>query len=66
MKELLKNYLENREGFQYKNVEILDHNYENALNETTFTYDDNGQKRKIIMDISVWDVLAFVNNKLTK
>lgn len=68
MKDLIKNYLENNINYNYKNVEITWILSGTSLLECGIECDDDfgGRKRIDNLEINVWEVLAFVNEKHNK
>jgi len=60
MWELLKDYLEKNEIFNYDNVEIKNFNEDGHKCSVDFSHNDNDFTTSVV--IGLWDVMAFVHS----
>lgn len=66
MHELLKNFLEENEVHNYRDVEIIDLNENGHMYEVRFKYDEGTMIREERVIVQLWDVLAHVYNSAVK
>lgn len=70
MRNLLKNYLEDNEVYKYFDVEVYDYSNDGHLCTVTFQCKGAngyiGEPRKETVELNLWEVLAFINEKVNK
>ena len=68
MRDLLKDYFENNEDWQYSNVDITTVHADGHICRVSFIYEDKrefeGTREKNNVAVGIWTVLAFVNRKI--
>ncbi len=64
MKDLIKDYLENKHTFQYKDVQnIYIYDEDKCYTLVDFSFVEDSKTLKTELYINIWEVLSFVNNK---
>jgi hypothetical protein len=70
MRDLLKNYLEDKSAYAYSDVDVVDYTVDGHLCRVTFrhgevkNYIDDGYRSEEIDVISVWDVITHIHSNL--
>lgn len=61
MLNLLTDYLENNEIYNYNGVNILNFNENGHICEVRFRHDESSHE--VNKNLNIWDVLSFIYNK---
>lgn len=64
MKELIKDYLENNNLYQYHDVDVISYIIKGGGHVVHTTIKHSGSMYKETVRIELWDAIAFINNKI--